>query len=187
MSKVPSPRTPGPELQRRPGCLRPRKKRIRAFAKAQDPAWRVHRDVRHWGLMFVIDSDFWFRVSGFPCHSSRAIPPSSRYTFRTMSRRPIARAAALTVLLSLVAPTLFAADPGPLHLTLRSREKIAGADNLYDVVERPADWDPHKTAVIVVDMWDKHWCEGANRRVAEMAPRFSAFVDALRERGVFVI
>src|SRR4029453_10566840 len=65
-------------------------------------------------------------------------------------------------------------------LSLRSRE----ADK---VVEKPADWDPRHTAVIIIDVWDKHWCDGANRRVAEMAPRFAAFVSALRERGVFVI
>lgn len=75
----------------------------------------------------------------------------------------------------------------PLELTLRGRQKVAGAENLYEVLERPAKWEPKKTAVIIVDLWDKHWCAGANRRVAEMAPRFEAFVSALRDRGVFVI
>jgi hypothetical protein len=103
-----------------------------------------------------------------------------------MSTISIRRGVVLLTWVALIAPAALA-DPGPLHLTLRSREKIAGADNLYDVVERPADWDPHKTAVIIVDMWDKHWCEGATRRVGEMAPRINDFVDALRDRGVFVI
>ena len=99
-----------------------------------------------------------------------------------MSPRAISTIGALTVLLSTVAP--FArADDGALDLNLRTRDKAAPEK----VVERAADWDAKKTAVIVVDFWDKHWCEGANRRVNEMAPRFSAFVDALRDRGVFVI
>jgi type 1 glutamine amidotransferase/nicotinamidase-related amidase len=91
---------------------------------------------------------------------------------------------AAVLLATFVAATVLAvpADPGPLQLALRSRDK-SGAN----VVEKPAAWEPKKTAVVVIDLWDKHWCEGANRRVAEMAPRFSAFVDALRDRGVFVV
>lgn len=103
-----------------------------------------------------------------------------------MSARLISTLVALTVLLSAAAPVVLA-DDGPLNLTLRSREKVAQAEGIYDVVERPAAWDPNKTALVVIDVWDKHWCDGANRRVAEMAPRFAAFVDALRARGVFVV
>jgi type 1 glutamine amidotransferase/nicotinamidase-related amidase len=103
-----------------------------------------------------------------------------------MSRESIRALIAAATWVALVAPLAFAGDSN-LQLTLRSRERVAGADGLYDVVERPASWDPHKTAVIVIDVWDKHWCDGANRRVAEMAPRFAAFVNALRDRGVFVV
>jgi type 1 glutamine amidotransferase/nicotinamidase-related amidase len=99
-----------------------------------------------------------------------------------MSPRTTSTLVALTVLLSTLAP-VSGADDGPLHLTLRTRDKAAPDKP----VERQADWEPKKTAVILIDFWDKHWCDGANRRVAEMAPRVSAFVDALRDRGVFVI
>src|SRR5687768_3502447 len=77
----------------------------------------------------------------------------------------------------------------PLRLTLRSRQQLGapGPAPVYDVSERPAEWDPRQTAVIVIDVWDKHWCDGANRRVAEMVPRMDAFVSALRGRGVLVI
>jgi nicotinamidase-related amidase/type 1 glutamine amidotransferase len=36
-------------------------------------------------------------------------------------------------------------------------------------------------------MWDKHWCAGATRRVAEMAPRVNAVAQAARSRGVFIL
>jgi type 1 glutamine amidotransferase/nicotinamidase-related amidase len=88
---------------------------------------------------------------------------------------------ALTLLFSIGAPAR--ADDNNLHLTLRTRDKTA----TDKTVERQADWEAKKTALILIDFWDKHWCEGANRRVAEMAPRMSAFVDACRERGVFII
>ena len=64
---------------------------------------------------------------------------------------------------------------------------MAPDGSTHEVVERAASWDPKKTALIVIDVWDKHWCEGANRRVAEMAPQFKALVNMLRERGVFVV
>src|SRR5687767_11115483 len=76
-----------------------------------------------------------------------------------------------------------AADPRPFELTLRSRSEVAPKAGVYEVVERPAQWDPKQTAVIVIDVWDKHWCQGANRRVAEMVGRMSDFVNAARDRG----
>src|SRR5437867_10618158 len=80
-------------------------------------------------------------------------------------------------------------DAAPLRLTLRSREKldVAGPSPVYNVTEREAQWDPRHTAVILIDVWDKHWCEGANRRLAAMVPRMNQFVSTLRDRGVLVI
>jgi nicotinamidase-related amidase len=36
-------------------------------------------------------------------------------------------------------------------------------------------------------MWDDHWCKGAARRVAEMAPALNDTVNAARAKGVFII
>ncbi len=47
----------------------------------------------------------------------------------------------------------------------------------------PAD----QTAIIICDMWDRHWSRGASERVAQMAPRMNAVVAAARERGVQII
>ena len=99
-----------------------------------------------------------------------------------MSKPFISAAMAMAALIVAVTPVA-GADADALQLTLRSRDKAEGAN----AVERPAAWDPKKTALIVIDVWDNHWCAGANRRVAEMAPQFSAFVSALRDRGVFVV
>jgi nicotinamidase-related amidase len=48
-------------------------------------------------------------------------------------------------------------------------------------------WDPTKTAVVVVDMWDDHWCKGAAARVVEMAPAMNKVVAEARKQGMFVI
>jgi len=44
-----------------------------------------------------------------------------------------------------------------------------------------------KTAVIICDMWDNHWCKGAAARVKEMAPRMNDLLNHLREIGCVII
>src|SRR5437773_573322 len=83
--------------------------------------------------------------------------------------------------LAIFAGALHAADPA-LHLTLRSRDKAGDG-----VVEKKTDWDTKKTALIICDMWDDHWCKGAAARVSEMAPAFNEMVKAARAKGVFII
>jgi nicotinamidase-related amidase len=97
----------------------------------------------------------------------------------------------------LLAATLGAApsdSPAPstqpahlLHLTGRTRKEVAPNTGRYAVVERPLEWDARQTAVIICDLWDKHWCESATRRTGEMAPRINAFVTAVRERGGLIV
>ena len=48
-------------------------------------------------------------------------------------------------------------------------------------------WKACETALIICDMWDRHTCKSAERRVAEMAPRIDAFAKPLREKGVLII
>ena len=75
--------------------------------------------------------------------------------------------------------TLFAE---PLTLTLRSRAKSDGT-----ISESRAQWDPRKTAIIVCDMWDDHWCKSAARRVTELAGPLNDMLKAARARGIFII
>jgi nicotinamidase-related amidase len=87
----------------------------------------------------------------------------------------------LAALLGLVASTASAAEGG-LQLNLRSRAKADGT-----VAERKATWEPRKTALIICDMWDDHWCKSAARRVGEMAGPLNDVVKVARARGVFII
>ena len=64
----------------------------------------------------------------------------------------------------------------PLELHLRTPE---GA--------RTVHWEPSRTALVIVDMWDDHWCKGAAKRVAEMAGPLNEAVREARRRGVFII
>src|SRR5438067_87563 len=78
------------------------------------------------------------------------------------------------------------AEDAALQLNLRSRVKAAGKDD-YAVREAKAAWDAKKTALIICDMWDDHWCKSAARRVGELAGPLNETVKAARARGVFII
>jgi nicotinamidase-related amidase len=93
----------------------------------------------------------------------------------------------VTVLnLFLIHPSLHAADEKEqLKLTLRSRVK--GDEDRYDVVEKKVAWDPKRTALIVCDMWDDHWCQSAAKRVDEMAGPLNEVVRKARGQGVSII
>lgn len=71
-------------------------------------------------------------------------------------------------------------DPAPFDLHVRKRS-AAGPSS--DVLR----WDATRTAVVVVDMWDGHWCAGAAKRVTELARAMDPFLDAARRRGMFVL
>ncbi|HZK81133.1 MAG TPA: hypothetical protein VFC46_08705, partial [Humisphaera sp.] len=95
---------------------------------------------------------------------------------------------AITALFLTAATDTRAADDSSLHLSLRSRRIDPKAPNPSPaVVEKKADWDASKTAIIVVDMWDDHWCKGAARRVSEMAVPMNEMLKIARAKGVLII
>jgi nicotinamidase-related amidase len=74
-----------------------------------------------------------------------------------------------------------------LDLHTRSRERDGDSQDEFAIVNKTVSWEPQKTALIIVDMWDDHWCKGAARRVVELAGPMNKFVAAARNRGVFVV
>ena len=72
-------------------------------------------------------------------------------------------------------------------LETRARQPFATDTNRFETIERPVTWDPKHTAMVVCDMWDKHWCPSATERVDEMAPRMNEVLKAARARGVLII
>ncbi|RIK79713.1 MAG: protein-signal peptide and transmembrane prediction [Planctomycetota bacterium] len=85
-----------------------------------------------------------------------------------------------------------ASASGDDMLTLDARSQVADGKSAdgsakFKTVEKKLTWEPKKTAVIICDMWDDHWCKGAAARVAEMAPAMNNVVAEVRKRGAFVI
>ena len=71
-----------------------------------------------------------------------------------------------------------------LKLNLRSQGKDVA--DVRGKTER-VTWKPEKTAIIICDMWDDHWCKSASRRVGEMAPALNAMIKTARAKGIFII
>ena len=67
-------------------------------------------------------------------------------------------------------------------LILHTRSRDA-----QQTVERTVEWPTSKTAIIVCDMWDDHWCKSASRRVGELAGPMNRVLETARQRGVFII
>ena len=44
-----------------------------------------------------------------------------------------------------------------------------------------------RTAIIITDMWDKHWCSGATRRVGMLAAQMTPVLESARRAGILII
>jgi len=85
----------------------------------------------------------------------------------------------------LLLPLAVAAET--LSFNARSRAETAPDSGEWRASDKPIQWDAARTAIVVCDMWDKHWCPSATERVAEMAPRMNEVLKAARAKGVFII
>ncbi len=79
------------------------------------------------------------------------------------------------------------ASADEFQLNPRARTETAPGTGRYHAITKPASWNAAKTAVVVCDMWDKHWCPGATARVGEMAPRMNDLLVAARKKGALII
>jgi type 1 glutamine amidotransferase/nicotinamidase-related amidase len=80
-----------------------------------------------------------------------------------------------------------ASGPGQLVLHSRKRVETKAGSGRYHAITETVTWDAKKTAIVICDMWDKHWCAGATQRVGEMAPRMNEVVAKARGLGALII
>jgi nicotinamidase-related amidase len=95
----------------------------------------------------------------------------------------------IALFLLVIVAVIRAADsrPGQLELDLRRLHKRETGVDQWEQELFHARWEPSRTAAVVCDMWNRHWCRSATARVAEMAPRMNALLIDLRHRGVLII
>ena len=54
-------------------------------------------------------------------------------------------------------------------------------------VEFNETFEPKQSALILCDMWDRHWCRGANPRVEQIIQRAAPLLERVRAKGVLII
>lgn len=81
----------------------------------------------------------------------------------------------------------YAATGPELHVKLRSRVEVykGSADWREVAIEEP--FSPSSSALILCDMWDNHWCQGAAKRVGTLARKIAPVVEVARSQGFLII
>jgi type 1 glutamine amidotransferase/nicotinamidase-related amidase len=76
---------------------------------------------------------------------------------------------------------------GTLRLPLRTRINSFKGSDEWDEVVITREFPIAETAILICDMWDKHWCEGANRRCDALAVKMASIIPAARAKGIQII
>jgi nicotinamidase-related amidase len=76
---------------------------------------------------------------------------------------------------------------GQMRLHTRRRVETVPGSKEFKIEQCETDWEVSHTAIVIVDMWDGHYCRSAAQRVGVMAPRMNAVVTAVRSHGVMII
>ena len=71
--------------------------------------------------------------------------------------------AMMAALLCAPIPARSAGAGRDLEFLVRRRVEAEKGSGRYRVLREKRTWDARKTAVIICDMWDRHWCRGATR------------------------
>jgi nicotinamidase-related amidase len=79
------------------------------------------------------------------------------------------------------------AEGGSRHLELRSRAELFRGADQWSEVRVDYSFDPARSALIVCDMWDKHWCSGANIRVAGLVKKLEPVLRMARSKGIVIV
>jgi nicotinamidase-related amidase len=79
------------------------------------------------------------------------------------------------------------AGAADMTIELRSRVEPFKGTGEWQEVRLQQRLAPERTAVIICDMWDRHWCRGATERVSGLAKQIAPFLEAARKRGIQII
>ena len=87
----------------------------------------------------------------------------------------------------LEAPDRRTRPKGMLKLNLRSREESPTEKDQWQEINFEQETPVAKTAIIICDMWDEHWCSGATERCGAIAQKMNHVVKSARDRGIQII
>jgi len=77
-------------------------------------------------------------------------------------------------------------DQDKVSVSLEKRE-FSKTANEFVITKHIEEWEPSETAIIICDMWDKHWCNDATKRVNELAPQINKVITIGRKKGMLIV
>ena len=84
-------------------------------------------------------------------------------------------------------PPLRPRPEGAIKLKLRTRVETFKGSGVWDEVTLMKEVPVAEVAIIICDMWDKHWCEGSTERCGALADKMSPVIKAARVKGIQII
>jgi len=70
----------------------------------------------------------------------------------------------------------------PFSLDVQRRDPVSGERHVSRATVEPA-----RALVVVIDMWDRHWCKTYTARVGNLVPRLNQTVTAARQLGLQIV
>jgi nicotinamidase-related amidase len=74
-----------------------------------------------------------------------------------------------------------------MHLRLRTQIQAFPGDSAWTQVYFDQTIPTSRSAIVITDMWDKHWCKGATERVGQIAAKMEPLLKQARAAGILVI
>ena len=91
-------------------------------------------------------------------------------------------------LLFLLAAAAAAWGAGPaMRLDLRTRVELFKGSGEWREVHAAREFPVGQTAILICDMWDRHWCSGATSRVNELVKTMAPAIEKARAAGIQII
>lgn len=85
------------------------------------------------------------------------------------------------------APPLRPRREGSLRLKLRTRVEPFKGSGDRAAVTLDREFPVAETAIIICDMWDRHWCRGATERCDALASKMAPVLRAARAAGIQIV
>eukprot|EP01116_Phalansterium_solitarium_P020829 TRINITY_DN6272_c0_g1_i4.p1 TRINITY_DN6272_c0_g1~~TRINITY_DN6272_c0_g1_i4.p1 ORF type:complete len:290 (+),score=68.43 TRINITY_DN6272_c0_g1_i4:35-904(+) len=76
---------------------------------------------------------------------------------------------------------------GSLQITTRTQSLQRTGRIRWSVNEVDQTWNANETAIIIVDMWNQHWCVSATERVGSIAILLNDTITVARQNGMLII
>ncbi len=76
---------------------------------------------------------------------------------------------------------------GKVNLTMKSQKRSGKESDVWENVISEKNWNIAETAIIICNMWDKHWCTAAEKRTQTLVKKIAPVVNAARDKGIQII